>query len=84
MFTVELTKNSQKQLAKLTKDFQVRIRSSIAVLTIHPLAGKPLVGEYKGLYSLRVWPYRIIYKILKQKLIIEVIDIKHRQSAYSK
>jgi mRNA-degrading endonuclease RelE of RelBE toxin-antitoxin system len=54
----------------------------IDVLAENPLSGKPLQAEYEGLYSLRVWPYRIIYKILKQKLIIEVIEIKHRQGAY--
>jgi len=82
MYKVNLTKKAQKQLAKLPVEYQKRIRSNIVVLSSNPLSGKPLQSEYKGLYSLRVWPYRIIYKILKRKLIIEVIEIKHRQGAY--
>lgn len=82
MYKIELTKKAQKQLVKLPKDFQVKIRSKIVILSKNPFAGKPLEGERKGQYSLRVWPYRIIYLILKQKLIIEIIDVHHRQGAY--
>lgn len=84
MYIVEFTKTARKHLLKLPKEYQTRIRNRIDILLENPLSGKPLEGEYKGLFSLRVWPYRIIYKILKQKLIIEVIEIKHRQSAYKK
>lgn len=82
MYKVNLTKKAQKQLSKLPIEYQKRIRSNIVVLSSNPLAGKPLAGRLTDLFSLRVWPYRIIYKIQKQKLIIEVIEIKHRQSAY--
>lgn len=82
MYKVEFTKKAEKHLLKLPMVYQERIRNRIDNLVENPLSGKSLEGEYKGLYSLRVWPYRIIYKILKQKLIIEVIEIKHRQGAY--
>lgn len=82
MYKIEFTKKAEKHLLKLSKEYQIRIKSHIDVLSLNPLSGKPLNGEFKGLYSLRVWPYRIIYKILKQKLIIEVIEIKHRQCVY--
>lgn len=82
MYKIEITKKAQKQLAKFPKEFQVRIRSKIVILSINPLAGKPLEGKYKGSYSLRLWPYRIVYDIIKQKLLIQIIDITHRQGAY--
>lgn len=82
MYKVEFTKKARKQLLKFPKEYQVRIRNKIDTLVSDPFSGKPLEGKYKGEYSLHVWPYRIIYLILKQKLIIEVIDIHHRQGAY--
>lgn len=82
MYKIELSKKAEKHLLRLPKEFQARIRNKIVTLIKDPLAGKPLGGKFEGSYSIRVWPYRIIYKILKQKLIIEVIEIKHRQSAY--
>jgi mRNA-degrading endonuclease RelE of RelBE toxin-antitoxin system len=44
--------------------------------------GKPLLGDLEGYFSLRVWPYRIIYKVYEKKLIVYVIEITHRQEAY--
>lgn len=82
MYKIEFTKKAEKHLLKLPMAYQERIRNRIDTLSENPLQGKPLESDYKGLYSLRVWPYRIIYKILKQKLIIEVIEVKHRQNAY--
>jgi mRNA interferase RelE/StbE len=47
-----------------------------------PFSGKKLSGKHKGEYSVRVWPYRIIYRIEKQELIIIVIDVGHRKEIY--
>jgi len=33
-------------------------------------------------YRLRVGNYRIIYRVLNEKVIIEVINIGHRQEVY--
>jgi len=41
-----------------------------------------LEGEYRGQWSLRVWPYRIIYRVEKRKLIVLILEIAHRQGAY--
>ncbi|MBP9850444.1 MAG: type II toxin-antitoxin system RelE/ParE family toxin, partial [Candidatus Peribacteraceae bacterium] len=35
-----------------------------------------------GKYTLRVWPYRIIYKFEKQQLTVYVLEIGHRQGVY--
>jgi len=51
-------------------------------LRTDPLLGKPLTGEFKGQYSVRAWPYRVIYQILKQEKIILITTIQHRQGAY--
>jgi len=71
-----------RQLKKIPPPHQKRIIRKLELLSLHPLSGKPLTGQLKGLYSLRAWPYRIIYLINKKFKEIQIISIIHRQSAY--
>lgn len=82
MYQVILPKSVQKDLAKIDRRYQPRIYRALAGLAENPFTGKPLYGEFKGFYSTRVWPYRIVYKIIQDKLIVLVIDIGHRQRLY--
>ncbi len=82
MYQVLLKKSAQKDLEKVDKRYKPRIIKALLNLRGDPLLGKPLVGELNGFYSLRVWPYRIIYTIYKNDLVVFVISIGHRQSAY--
>jgi mRNA-degrading endonuclease RelE of RelBE toxin-antitoxin system len=54
------------------------------MLASDPYVGKKLDGKYSGLYSLRVWPYRIIYSVIKNELMVSVIGIEHRQGVYKR
>jgi mRNA interferase RelE/StbE len=44
--------------------------------------GKPLLRNYEGLYSAQRGSYRVIYKILEDRVIVEVAYIEHRSSVY--
>ncbi|HRP99405.1 MAG TPA: type II toxin-antitoxin system RelE/ParE family toxin [Terrimesophilobacter sp.] len=44
--------------------------------------GKPLREPLAPLYSARRGEYRIIYRILDYRLVIEVVSIAHRMDAY--
>jgi mRNA interferase RelE/StbE len=44
--------------------------------------GKALLEPLAPLYSARRGEYRIIYRIIENRLIIEVIAITHRRDAY--
>ncbi len=63
MYIVELKKKAEKELLALPRKDQQRILIAFDVLRENPMAGKMLEGEYKGLRSLRVWPYRILYAV---------------------
>lgn len=82
MYRVVLKKSAEKDLARLDSRFRGRIIMSLVALRGDPYLGKPLLGELKGFFSLRVWPYRIIYTIVKNQLVVYVIAISHRQGAY--
>ncbi|MEA2091173.1 MAG: type II toxin-antitoxin system mRNA interferase toxin, RelE/StbE family [Campylobacterota bacterium] len=43
---------------------------------------KKLKGKLEGYYRYRVGNYRLFYLIEDEKLIIAVVDFKHRQHSY--
>lgn len=46
--------------------------------------GKPLREPLAPLFSARRGDYRIIYRIIEQKLVIEAVSIAHRRDAYQR
>lgn len=82
VYEVRIKPSAEKELKKLPKKEYLRILSSLAAISNDPLLGKKLEGEYKSCYSLRIWPYRIIYQIYQKELLIIVIRIGHRQGVY--
>lgn len=83
MYLVRFKPSVEKSLAKLPKKDQYRVTLALAGLSVDPFIGKKLQGEYKGYYSIRVWPYRIVYTIVKQELMVIVVAVGHRQGVYS-
>lgn len=79
---VFLSKDAAKQYNKLPKPERMKIKKRLAFLADFPFEGKKLSGEFDGLYTIRVWPYRVIYEINKKEKKIEVHKIAHRQGVY--
>jgi mRNA-degrading endonuclease RelE of RelBE toxin-antitoxin system len=72
----------RKEFKKLKdKELRLRIIKQIKKLTVNPEAGKPLKYQLKQHRSVRVPPYRIIYRIESDKLIINCFD--HRKDVYA-
>jgi mRNA-degrading endonuclease RelE of RelBE toxin-antitoxin system len=79
---VILSREAEKDYTDLPKSEQKKIDKKLLYLSKDPFIGKLLGGKLKGCYSLRAWPYRIIYQIIKKSLYVAVIRILHRQGAY--
>lgn len=82
MYQVILVREAEKKISKIPKSHLAMILKTLHGLKENPLAGKPLQGEFKGYYSLRAWPFRIIYRIEKKQLVVFVISIVHRKDVY--
>ena len=83
MFELVYSRKAEKQFAKLEKNMQVRISSSLERIRIRPHSFvKRLVGEKA--YSFRVGNLRIIMDIYESRLIILVLEIGHRKDIYEK
>lgn len=79
---VILSKDAAKNYKRLSPSEQKKIKKKLISLETNPLAGKKLEGEFEDKYSIRAWPYRIIYKFNKKEQRVEVSAIVHRQGAY--
>lgn len=82
MYQVLLAKKAEKDLKKVDKNIKEKALSLLLRLQKDPYLGKKLAGKYKNCYSLRLWPFRIIYEIYKEKEIVLVIRIGHRKDVY--
>ncbi len=82
MAQVYLTPNTTK-LYKKIKDpkLKSKIKTALAKLSQDPYLGKKLKGEFAGQYSLRIWPYRIVYYISPKRDVV-ITDIGHRRDIY--
>lgn len=81
-YRVILPKKAQKDLDAVDARYIDRILAALEGLSCDPFLGKKLKGEYRNYYSYHVWPYRIIYSIQKEQLLILIIRIGHRQGVY--
>ncbi len=81
-FELRVKPSVEKELNKLPKADYYKILTALSVLAKNPYSGKKLAGIYQNCYSVRVWPYRIVYQIYKKALVILVISVGHRQGVY--
>jgi len=79
---VKFEKKAAKELKKIPQKDRARILAIIPILMENPFAGKKFGGELKDSYSYRVWPYRIIYRVYKNLLLVIIIRVGHRQGVY--
>lgn len=79
------TTESQKQLSKLDKTIQQRIKKyldEVSKLENPRSRGKGLTSDKSGIWRYRVGDYRILCNIVDSQLIITVIKIDHRSGVY--
>ncbi len=80
---VELTHRAVRDLDALRRSqpkLSPKVLDKIGSLSDDPLAGKPLMGPLKGLRSLRVGEYRIIYEV--SRTVVSVLTVNHRREVY--
>ena len=79
-------------LASARRDLEYRLPEGVAAaawqfirgpLLEHPhKVGKPLRNERQGLWSARRGQYRVIYRILDDVVVVEVVRVAHRADIY--
>ncbi len=86
MYKLKFLDKALDDLKKIDKPHQVIIKEKLSILAKNPsvLSNniKKISGTKEKLYRLRVGSYRVIFKKEKDKLIIIVIRIGHRNEIY--
>ncbi len=81
LWRVEYSSNAAKQLLKLDNSVRLIIERFAKRLLDYPnprSIGKPLKGQFSGLWRYAIDDYRLICSIHDNVLIIEIIKIGHR------
>lgn len=83
-FTIELTPKAERELRKLERPAQLRIKAAIELLRNNPRppAATPMVGQPHRTYRVRTGDYRIIYEIHDERVLVLMVRIGHRREVY--
>jgi mRNA interferase RelE/StbE len=83
MWKIKFTASAIEDLKKIPRNFQESIkRATCGRIAVNPHKFKPLKGDWKGCYRLRVGNYRIIYEIHEKEITVLVIKIGIRGNVY--
>jgi len=77
-----LARRARTELLALDWPLIDAAEEALALLQREPDAGYPLRGRLRGLHSLRVGAYRIIYQLADDEKTVRVAAIRHRSTAY--
>ena len=82
-YRVEISRRAVKAIAGLERADQLRVRAAIDLL-----AGEPrppgcvkLAGEASA-YRVRVGNFRIVYEVIDDRPVIQVVRVGHRRDIY--
>ena len=81
MYSIEITRNSEKEFDKLPKDMQIRLVNVLERIKINPFR---FIKRKEGTddFILRIGDYRAIVEVDISKQLIYVVKIGHRKSIY--
>lgn len=77
-YQIEFTKQAQKDISQLTPKLKTKLKDILRnKIAINPESGKPLVGDLKGFYSVRLsYQDRIVYRIENNRCVVLIVRAK--------
>lgn len=82
MAKVVLARSARQHLIDLGGPLIDAVEDALGLLERDPYVGHALRGRLRGLRSLRVGTYRIIYQLGDNEQTVRVVAIRHRSVAY--
>lgn len=84
MHSIEFTREAKKVLDKLPRDFRQLVQLKIEAVAANPYATHNNVTRLQGRpeFRLRVHDWRVIYRVLDDRLVLLVIKIGGRGQVY--
>lgn len=78
VYYVFVSRSIQKSLDCIPLPWRQRIREAIDGLKTDPYVGIKMNGEMKDRRKLKIWPYRVIYKIFSAEGAVKIFEVEHR------
>ncbi|MDD5463292.1 MAG: type II toxin-antitoxin system YoeB family toxin [Methylococcales bacterium] len=77
-YQIAFTRQAQKDIAKLTPKLKTKLKDILRnKIAIVPQAGKPLLGDLTGYYSVRLsFQDRIVYRIEQERCVVLIVRAK--------
>jgi mRNA interferase RelE/StbE len=83
IYLVEYTPAAARQIRKLNKTIQARLKSKIAMLSENPRPhGSKKLKSFEKSYRIRVGDYRVIYDIHDDVLLVLIMKVGPRRDVY--
>jgi mRNA interferase RelE/StbE len=81
-YKIVIKKSAAMEIESIEKKDRIRIVEKIRSLASdpHPVGSKKLSGQDKC--RIRQGNYRILYQVLNEELVINVIKVRHRRDIY--
>jgi len=83
-YEVEFRPSARKSLDKVPRKDRLRIEGAIELLRSDPYPPAAIKLTERNEYRVRVGNYRVVYDIVKGRLVILVLAIGHRKDVYRK
>lgn len=82
-YQIEIKPSASKELGKLPRQMAIRVVASIKELADNPYpSGVKKLSGFDRTFRIRVGDYRVLYDIYENRLVIEIIRIRHRKDVY--
>jgi mRNA interferase RelE/StbE len=83
LYSIDVDQRAQRELARLSREVQVRIARRIDALTSDPWPhGVERLTGARELYRVRVGDYRVIYTVSIPLRIVVIVRVGHRRDVY--
>lgn len=84
MHSIEFTKEADKALARMPRDLQELVTHKIEAVAADPYAQHNNVTRMQGRpeFRLRVHDWRVIYRVLDDRMVVLIIKIGARGQVY--
>lgn len=77
-FFIKIPPVVRKSMRKIPLPWRERIWRALESIAADPFQGEKMLGRYKYLRKVRVWPYRILYNVKMEQRIVELVEVEHR------
>lgn len=83
-WTLRYSRRAAGAIRKLDPEIRRRVRKALDQLATDPERGKPLQLTLRGLRSWRTGDFRIVYRLVADRIEVIVIAVGHRRDIYDR